>query len=214
VPLFYEITAPNGKKNHLFGTFHSHDVEINTLPLEVKHTLQNARVLWVECDLSAENKRKSEALSKQRWHEKHALAHQQWASCSDNVDKTVQLITPHFSRYVPRLFIRLLVTKFPPMHVFYCITNSEYAKQASLDQNLVYCAKKNKQSVRYLETVASQWDILLATDLSYQDQRELFNLKMKSFSYEQMMKKNSNHSPQSAPAGRFAVMKLVESNFL
>jgi uncharacterized protein YbaP (TraB family) len=36
MPIFYEVTAPNGAKSYLFGTAHLSDKKINTLPLEIK----------------------------------------------------------------------------------------------------------------------------------------------------------------------------------
>lgn len=170
MPIFYEITAPNGQKSYLFGTIHLQDKEINMLSLEVKQAFETASALYIEADTTSKD------VSLNDWYHKHGHEHSRWAAIPGNVNEVIRQIASYFPWYFD---LKSFVKGTPPLFVwgFSCVANQNSAK--ILDNNLVSMAKKRDINVYYLEDISSQLNSLCCTELSYQEQRQLFDLFMK-----------------------------------
>lgn len=170
MPIFYEITAPNGQKSYLFGTIHLQDKEINMLSLEVKQAFETASALYIEADTTSKD------VSLNDWYHKHGHEHSRWAAIPGNVNEVIRQIASHFPWYFG---LKSFVKGTPPLLVwgFSCVANQNSAK--ILDNNLVSMAKKRDINVYYLEDMSSHLNSLCCTELSYQEQRQLFDLFMK-----------------------------------
>lgn len=182
MPLFYEITAPNGKKNHLFGTLHVNDEEINKLPEDVMRAFQNATTLIVESDISDDNVHRAMNDRLMHWKKQYGSLHAIWGGRTEHVAAVVRQMAPYFPWYVPQCVIRDKVKKLPPMAVSGYMTDRYRDKHAFLDKNLMRRVKKNNKPIHYLETIESQIDVAWRSAFTYPEQRECFDLMMKEYS--------------------------------
>lgn len=190
MPIFYEITAPNGKKSHLFGTCHTNDAAVNRLSKEVAEAFQESATLLVETDASSiglvENIKFALEANK-TWNDKYKKDHSTWMNDPMNLAKTVNKISKYFSWFVPRFYIKFLVNKQSPTLLAYALVVAPEANY--LDKNLMNMAKNNHKKIVSLETPMSLITLLMGTSLTYKEQREIFEHMIKDHSAEEAKKK-------------------------
>lgn len=168
MPIFYEITAPNKQKSYLFGTLHSSDKEINTLPLEVMQAFNTASALYVEVDEHLLQTAQKEVLDD--WFSQHGHEHHQWANIPNNVDKVVQQIQDCFPGSKNS---HMLIRNYPPLLALAIISQGT---GKILDKNLTNLANKRNTPVHFLEQSSKPLSLLIGTQFSYHEQRQLFNI--------------------------------------
>lgn len=189
MPIFYEVTAPNGAKSYLFGTAHLSDKKINTLSLEIKSAFETTTSLLVEMDVTSDM---GQAMlqSAEKWNIKFGEAHRRWLASNENVEKVVRALA---TSCPTAKNLRQLVEYVPPLMLALSLQSLRSGTQNSLDfldANLIRMAKKREHTVVALEDVLTTFDRVIGVDdFSYEEQRRLLDIFIRSGDTSEMLTK-------------------------
>lgn len=176
--IFYEIIAPNGNKSYLFGTYHSGDIRVISLPSEIKQAFDEATVFITESDFTeikhAEFNQNYQALLKEHKEYLSSLASQEF---KQDLQKALKIHYPNRETLSQKEQLEVLQaqTSMLPMHVALLLMQDPHEKDKSdsdfLDFRLLCSALDNQKKVIYLEEantgIAKGMNLTYAEHLEY-----------------------------------------------
>lgn len=181
-PLLYHVTKQGGQQMWLMGTIHVGDSRTAYLPQEVYDAFNASNILAVECDIQAFEEKAATDPEVQAMIAS-SYYYTDGTTAANHVDPALLEQATPYMKATGTWNSTLTVTK-PSLWAnylenFYLRQGCDLLSEKGMDNRLLTMAKEQKKSIREIETVQSQLDLLTG----YSDELQAILLK-EAISYE------------------------------